>query len=105
MKKYLNSEIGRLRLVGFLEGLSYLVLLGIAMPLKYMADNPAMVKAMGPAHGILFVLFIFNIFTAGAQHKWGMGTKVKLFFASLIPFANFYVDAKILSPVHREHLG
>lgn len=98
MTKYFNSEIGRLRLVGFVEGLSYIILLGIAMPFKYLGDDPSWVKAMGPIHGILFVLFIFNIFVAGAKHEWSFGTKSKLLLASIVPFANFYVDAKILKP-------
>lgn len=105
MKKYFNSEIGRLRLVGFLEGMSYLVLLGVAMPMKYLAEDPSMVKAMGPVHGILFVLFIFNIFTTGAKLDWSFGTKIKLLVSSIIPFANFYIDAKILGPIHNEQLG
>ena len=58
MKEYLNSAIGRLRFVGLLEGVSLLVLLGIAMPLKYLANQPDAVKLVGWAHGVLFVLFV-----------------------------------------------
>src|SRR5690606_42130893 len=60
MKKFFTTSIGRLRLLAFLEGTSLLVLLFIAVPIKYALQNPAWVKAMGPVHGALFLLFVFN---------------------------------------------
>ena len=60
MKTLLHSSVGRLRLIGFLEGVSLLVLLGIAVPLKHCYGNPVLVRAVGPVHGLLFLLFVFN---------------------------------------------
>jgi integral membrane protein len=53
----LNTPIRRLRFVGFVEGVSYLVLLFIAMPLKYWAGMPLAVRVVGMLHGVLFILF------------------------------------------------
>jgi integral membrane protein len=56
-----KSSIGLLRGIGIIEGISYLVLLFIAMPLKYFADLPIFVQIFGMAHGILFVLFVLTL--------------------------------------------
>ncbi|MEC9073494.1 MAG: DUF3817 domain-containing protein, partial [Myxococcota bacterium] len=53
----LSSSIGRLRLIGWIEGTSYLLLVGVAMPLKYLAGQPMAVKITGWIHGLLFMLF------------------------------------------------
>src|SRR5262249_12017979 len=64
----LNSAIGRLRLVGYAEGVSFLLLLGVAMPLKYAAGMPEVVFWVGLAHGILFMLYV-----AAVAHAYRVG--------------------------------
>ena len=54
----MTMNIQTLRVVGLLEGLSFLLLLFIAMPMKYMFDNPVLVKYVGMGHGVLFILFL-----------------------------------------------
>ena len=54
----LNDRLGQLRLIAWIEGISFLLLLFVAMPMKYLADRPSMVRILGMAHGLLFVLFI-----------------------------------------------
>jgi len=94
----LKSKIGRLRLLGILEGVSLLVLLGIAVPMKYVAGNPELVKAIGPIHGVLFLLFVFNTLSVGIEYKWKFSTTTwKVLLACIIPFGTFYVDRSILS--------
>jgi len=94
----LRSKIGRLRLLGILEGVSLLVLLGIAVPVKYAAGNPSLVKAIGPVHGVLFLLFVFNTLSVGIEYKWKFSTTTwKVLLACIIPFGTFYVDRSILS--------
>jgi integral membrane protein len=94
----LRSKIGRLRLLGILEGISLLVLVGIAVPLKYAAGNPALVKAVGPIHGVLFLLFVINTLGVGIEYKWKFSTTTwKVLLACVIPFGTFYVDRNILS--------
>ncbi|TXK48612.1 DUF3817 domain-containing protein [Pontibacter qinzhouensis] len=90
-----NTPIGRLRAVGILEGLSFLLLLGIAMPLKYMAGIPEAVKYTGWAHGLLFVLYIGAVMQAAMEHNWSFKKIVISLLASLFPFGPFLIDGKL----------
>jgi len=81
-----------LRATAFLEGCSYLVLLGVAMPLKYFAGMPLAVTIVGSAHGVLFIALA--AFTLKAMRERGkpFGWGVRMGVASLIPFATFALD-------------
>lgn len=98
MIRLLNTNTGRLRIIGLLEGISLLILLFIAVPLKYKFDNPSMVKTMGPIHGALFLLFILNTASVAVQQKWRKSTTVKVLLSCILPFGTFYVDHFILKP-------
>ena len=103
MKKYFNSSVGRLRLLGFLEGTSLLLLVLIAVPMKYWMDDHSLVKSIGPVHGALFLLFVFNALQVGVEQKWKfMGTTMKVLIAC--PFGTFYIDKKILKAIHVNEL-
>ena len=90
----IKSALGRLRIVAFLEGISYLVLLGIAMPLKYLAGIPQAVRVVGMAHGVLFVLFVLLLIQVAVERNWSFKKSILSFFSSLVPFGTFYADAK-----------
>ncbi|MDB5240861.1 MAG: hypothetical protein JWP57_1486 [Spirosoma sp.] len=97
MKKLLTTSVGRLRLIGLLEGISLLVLLGVAVPFKYGFANPSWVKAIGPLHGLLFVIFILNTLQLSIEQRWRFAnTTWKVLLACFIPFGTFYIDRKIL---------
>jgi|SRR4051794_20582134 integral membrane protein len=85
----------RLRWIAKIEGVSFLLLLGIAMPLKYAAGLPIAVKMVGWAHGVLFILFLVSLGSARhrAQLPWGLGALV--FIASLLPFGPFLIDGRL----------
>lgn len=91
----LSTPIGRLRVIGLIEGISFLILLFVAMPLKYFAGFPAAVSIAGMAHGVLFILFIFAVIQVTIVHhkslSWALGALV----ASVIPFGTFVLDAKL----------
>jgi integral membrane protein len=100
---FLKTKTGRLRIVGFLEGISLLVLVFIAVPLKHLLGEPWLTKIFGSAHGVLFLFFVFCTFSAATEQKWKFMTITwKILLASVIPFGTFYVDAKILSKVPAE---
>lgn len=100
MKQYLFSNVGRLRLLGLLEGVSLLLLIGVAVPAKHLYGNPALVKSIGPVHGMLFLLFVFNTLSVGVEYRWQFKTTTwKVLLACLIPFGTFYIDKKILSRI------
>ena len=89
------SSLNLFRKVALAEGISYIVLLFIAMPLKYWADMPLAVKYVGWAHGLLFVLYIACLVMAWQERKWSIGKVIVLFVASLLPFVPFYVEKKL----------
>ena len=94
---HLSTAIGRLRITGILEGLSFLILLVIAMPLKYVWGKPEMVSIVGMAHGVLFVLYIFLTVLAKFRYAWWSWKKMLLLWAaSVVPFGTFYADYKML---------
>lgn len=98
MFSLISTKLGRLRLIGILEGISLLVLVGIAVPLKHVMHDPTLVKIMGPIHGLLFLLFIINTLSVGIDYHWKFSTTTwKVLVACLIPFGTFYIDRKILS--------
>ena len=99
----LSSEIGRFRLINILEGLSFLLLLFIAMPLKYFADMPMAVRYPGMAHGVLFVLFVMMLLQVAVTNKWKLFFTFSLLIATLIPFAPFFCDKKIKAMEEAEH--
>ncbi|GAB4136887.1 MAG: DUF3817 domain-containing protein [Bacteroidia bacterium] len=84
-----------LRLIGKIEGISFLLLLGIAMPLKYFAGIPEAVKYTGWAHGILFVLYITAVFLAYSEKKWKFSLLFMALAASVIPLGPFLIDKKL----------
>lgn len=91
----LKSPIGRLRVVGVLEGASFLLLLGIAMPLKYMAGKPGMVSVVGMAHGLLWLAYMAAVLDAHVARGWGMRRSAVAVVASLLPFGPFILDASL----------
>ena len=81
--------------IATLEGISYLLLLGIAMPLKYAAKIPEPVKYCGWLHGVLFVAYVLTLAGCWAKYKWSFGKTAMIFFASLLPVAPFIVERKL----------
>jgi integral membrane protein len=92
----LSTAIGRLRFIGFFEGTSFLVLLLIAMPLKYWADFPEAVAVVGALHGGLFVLYILAAIWAAIRHRWSILKLGAACVASVLPFGPFILDRKLL---------
>ncbi|NMO13990.1 DUF3817 domain-containing protein [Pyxidicoccus fallax] len=91
----LKTPLGRFRAVALAEGLSFVVLLFIAMPLKYGAGMPLAVKYVGWAHGLLFVLYLFALMEAAIACRWSLVRAVGAFIASLVPFGTFVLDARL----------
>lgn len=91
----MNQPVQFLRRVAFAEGISFLVLLGIAMPLKYLADSPMAVTVVGWAHGVLFVLLCLALFRVWIVAKWSVGRCALIFIAALLPFGPFVVDGRM----------
>lgn len=84
------------RYTAIIEGISYLMLFAISMPLKYLADLGQPNKYIGYAHGFLFILYLVLAVVLTLERKWGMKRFMALFMASLLPFGTFYIDKKYL---------
>ena len=84
------------RIISFLEGVSYLLLLFIASPIKYFQGDASFVKILGMPHGILFMLYIVFAIVLQKQMKWNPKTLAIVMVASVLPFGTFYVDKKYL---------
>jgi len=91
----LQSVIGRVRLIGMMEGVSYLLLLGFAMPIKYIWHNEIYVHYLGWAHGGLFILYCLCLLQALLTKKLTFKWCVGLFIAALLPFGPFVADRKL----------
>ncbi len=93
----IKTPLGWLRLIGFLEGLSFIILLCIAMPLKYYAGKPEAVKHVGMGHGVLFILYIFLVLLVSFKQKWSLKEVAIAIIASFIPLGTFYAEWAIFS--------
>jgi len=93
----INNTIKWFLLIGKLEGYSYLILLGIAMPLKYGFDLPQLIRPLGTLHGVLFVAFMILLAMLFFKQRFTFKTCAFAFFLSLIPFGTFYLKRLVVS--------
>lgn len=83
------------RVVSLVEGLSYLVLLAIAMPLKYLAGHPEVVTRAGQIHGALFVLFVITLVGAAREHDWSRRATATAMVAGIVPLGAFWLEHQL----------
>jgi integral membrane protein len=91
----LRTPVGRLRALGVIEAVSFLVLLGIAMPLKYFANLPEAVRIVGWLHGILFIAFFVALMLARDAMRWSLRWTAVVLLAALLPFGPFVIDGRL----------
>jgi integral membrane protein len=84
------------RLISIAEGISLLLLFGLAMPLKYIYDSPLMVEIVGMLHGLLFIAYVLFSLIYKFKVNWKYSQLAIVLIASLIPFGTFYIDKKYL---------
>lgn len=91
------SMLNFFKKVAWFEGVSLLLLLFFAMPMKYWAGNEIYVKTIGMAHGVLFILYIVLAIVLKINQNWDLKKFLLICLASIIPFGTFYVEKKILA--------
>lgn len=89
------NQLRRFRWVALSEGVSFVLLLFIAMPLKYWAGLPLAVRVVGTAHGVLFVAFVAMLCAAALERGWPPRRWVLAFVSSLVPFGTFVFDRSL----------
>lgn len=94
MQQLLQTQLGRLRILGFVEGVSFLLILFVTMPLKYYFDQPGPNKIIGMAHGILFISYCYLVVDVGINRSWSWKVIGLSLLASIIPFGTFWADWK-----------
>ncbi|PQV47755.1 integral membrane protein [Jejuia pallidilutea] len=93
------SFLNTFRVVALLEGVSYILLLFIATPIKYLANDPQYVKLLGMPHGLLFVAYVAIAFLIKNDLNWTNKEFAIVLIAAIVPFGTFYIDKKYLKTV------
>ena len=98
MFSLLKTQLGRLRLLAYIEGISFLLLLFVTMPLKYNFDLPGPNRITGLVHGLLFVMYVFAVIKIKIEENWKLRKTLLALLASVIPFGTFWADKKLFQP-------
>jgi integral membrane protein len=91
----MESRVKNLRIIGISEGVSFLVLLLIAMPIKYLLGIPEAVKLVGWIHGVLFIAYVIAVFLSIRAMRWGFVGVIVALGASLVPLGTFLLDKQL----------
>ena len=94
-----EKDYKRFRTVGMMEGISFLLLLFVAMPLKYLAGYPMAVKVVGWAHGLLFVVYLYFLIQLAVKYKLSFIQSALGFLAAVMPFGPFLYDRYLVKTV------
>lgn len=97
MSELLKTQLGRLRIIAFAEGISLLMILFISMPLKYIFGLPQANMIIGMLHGLLFMLYVLAVIRAKITLDWTWKNTFLALIASIIPFGTFWADKKIFN--------
>ena len=90
----MHAALIRFRVVAYVVGVVLLVLVGVAMPMKYLGDDPALVEAVGPVHGFLYVVYLVVGFDLARRARWSLRRTVAVLLAGTVPFLSFWAERK-----------
>lgn len=91
-----STAMGWFRFVTIIEGISYVLLLGVGLPTKLIMGNEEITRILGSIHGGLFIAFGLLLLYVGLRMKWSLYKMALIFIASFIPIGNFVIDRKVL---------
>ncbi|MGC9669162.1 DUF3817 domain-containing protein [Planosporangium sp. 12N6] len=101
----MESALKRYRVIAYVVGVFLLILTLVAMPLKYLADQSALVAIVGPIHGFLYMVYLVLAFHLAALARWRFGYTVAVLLAGTIPFLSFVAERKVTHRVHATLAG
>ncbi len=90
----IRGALTRYRVIAYIVGVMLLLLLFVAMPLKYLADDPGAMNIIGPLHGFLYVVYLLGTFDLFRRVRWSLPRLVLMALAGTIPFLSFYAERK-----------
>jgi integral membrane protein len=96
-----HGALIRYRIIAYIVGVMLLVLLFVAMPIKYFGDNPAVMNVVGPLHGFLYVVYLLGAFDLARRVRWSLPRMVMVALAGTIPFLSFYAERKVSHELNR----
>jgi integral membrane protein len=96
----MTASLIRFRVAAYVVGCWLLLLVGVAMPLKYLADRPTLTEIVSPIHGVLYIGYIIVTVLLARRLRWSPSRTVGVLLAGTIPFMSFWVERKVVSWVH-----
>jgi integral membrane protein len=90
-----RAALKRYRVIAYVVGVMLLVLVFVAMPMKYLGGDPSAVDVVGPLHGFLYVIYLLGAFDLARRVRWSLGRMVMVALAGTIPFLSFYAERKV----------
>ena len=93
----LTASLKRFRVLALLVGTGLLVLVFVAMPLRYLGDRPAFSHAFSPLHGFVFLVYLAAVADLGRRARWSLRRMVLVMLAGTVPFLSFVVERRVSS--------
>lgn len=90
----MNGALIRFRIIAYVVGVVLLVLVFVAMPVKYIGDDPSLVETVGPIHGFLYIVYLVLAFDLARRARWSLGRTVLILLAGTVPFLSFVAERK-----------
>lgn len=100
----MKGALLRYRVMAYVVGVMLLVLVFVAMPMKYVGDDETLVEMVGPAHGFLYAVYLLTVVDLTLRAKWRWGFALLVMLAGTIPFLSFVAERKVAHKVTAEHL-
>ncbi len=100
----MKGALLRYRVMAYIVGVLLLVLVFVAMPLKYLGDDPTLVETIGPVHGFLYAVYLLVTLDLALRAKWRWGFTLLVMLAGTIPFLSFVAERRVAHRVAAEHL-
>jgi integral membrane protein len=97
-----NGALIRFRVMAWVTGVMLLVLVFVAMPMKYIGDDDSLVRIVGVAHGWLYIVYIITVLTLAYQARWRPVRTLLVLLAGTVPFASFVAERKVVAIARRE---
>jgi len=100
-----TAALTRFRVMAYVTGVMLLVLVLVAMPLKYVWDSDTAVSIVGPTHGLLYMVYLVTAFDLAVRNKWSFTRTLLLLFAGVVPALSFIAERKATGWVREEQTG
>jgi integral membrane protein len=97
-----KGTLTRFRVMAYIVGVMLLLLVGLAMPLKYIWKDHSVIEVVGPAHGFLYVLYLLAGLDLAVKSKWGTKTTLLVLISGAVPFLSFFVERSVTQRVRAE---